>query len=61
MAPELGRAAFKLGMTITLPGLWLLLFVVHPGSAAFAVTAFTVALGMLFMGVVTAVVRFLSP
>ena len=59
IGPEMGRAAFRLGMTVTLPAVSLL-FVVHPGTAAFAVTVLTVLIGVLFMAFIALLVRYFS-
>lgn len=59
MAPEMGRAAFRLGMMIALPAFWLLFFE-RPGTAGFAVTVFTLLITGVFLLGVALVVRYMS-
>jgi hypothetical protein len=54
--PSLGRAAFRLGMLVTLPAVTLLLFLPN-GSAEFAITVVTAAIGLVFLGLVALLVR----
>jgi len=57
MDPQLGRHAFRIGAFITLTAAFLLL-VVRPGTAEYYVSAFSLIIGLVFMGVVLAAVRF---
>ena len=57
--PEVGKAAFRLSLwIIVLAGG--MLFFLTPGSAQFAITVFTLMIGVVFVGLVTIVVRLLS-
>lgn len=56
MNAEMGRAAFRLAMWIVCPALVLLLFLT-PGTAEHSITVLTLGIGLLFMGVVTVLVR----
>ena len=60
MSPEIGQAAFRLGMIILLPALWLLFFVVRPGTVAFAVTVLAAIVGGLLLAVVAILARLFS-
>jgi hypothetical protein len=60
MSPEIGQAAFRLGMIILLPALWLLLFVVRPGTVAFAVTVLAAIVGGILLAVVAILARIFS-
>jgi hypothetical protein len=60
MSPEIGQAAFRLGMIILLPALWLLLFVVQTGTVAFAVTVLAASVGGLLLAVVAILARIFS-
>jgi hypothetical protein len=59
MAPELGRAALRWALLIVLLALGLLLGL-KPGTPEFAITLLTLLIGILFLGVVVAAVRFLG-
>ncbi len=59
MGPEMGRAAFRMGMIITLPAVWLL-FVTSPGTPARAITLLTLCVGLFFLGIVTVIIQFFS-
>jgi hypothetical protein len=56
MSPELGRAAFRLGMLIVAPAVGLLL-VLTPGTAEHSITIVTLAIGLTFLAGVTLLVR----
>jgi hypothetical protein len=56
MSPQAGKAAFSLALFVTIPAL-VLLFLEPRGSAEFAITALTLAIGLLFIALVTFVVR----
>jgi hypothetical protein len=60
MSPEIGQAAFRLGMIILLPALWLLLFVVRPGTVAFAVTVLAAIVGGILLAVVAILAKVFS-
>jgi hypothetical protein len=60
MSPDMGRAAFRIGMIIALPALWLLLFVVRPGTAAFAATVVTAVIGLVFLALVAVIIKVFS-
>ena len=59
ISPELGRAAFRSAILIVLVALGLLV-VLSPGTPEFAITVVTLAIGVLFMGLIFALVRFLA-
>jgi hypothetical protein len=59
MSPQLGQAAFRLGLYITVMALVLLVFL-KPGSAEFVVTIVTLFSGLTFLGLVALVVRHFS-
>ena len=56
MSPELGRAAFRLGMLIVAPAVALLLML-QPGTAEHSITIVTLAVGLMFLVGVTLLVR----
>lgn len=57
--PEVGKAAFRLSLWIIVLAVGMLLFL-QPGSAQYAITVFTLMIGLVFVGLVTVVVRWLS-
>jgi hypothetical protein len=59
ISPEIGRAAFRSAMLIVLVALGLLI-VLTPGTPEFAITVLTLVIGVLFMGLIFALVRFLG-
>ncbi len=59
MSPQMGQAAFRLGLYITVMALLLLVFL-RPGSAEFAVTIVTLLSGLTFLGLVAIIVRYFS-
>ena len=59
MPPELGRLAFRLGILILVPAIWLVLTAPH-GSAGFVVSVFTAIIALLFLIMVAVVARFFS-
>jgi hypothetical protein len=59
MSPQLGHAAFRVAFFITFVSL-VLLFFERRGSPEFGVTVMTLVVGLLFIGMVTVFVRFLS-
>jgi hypothetical protein len=56
MPPELGRAAFRLGMLIVAPSVGLLLLL-RPGTAEHSITVLTLLIGLTFLAGVTLLVR----
>jgi hypothetical protein len=56
MAPEIGRAAFGWAIFIILIAAGLLA-VLTPGTPEFAITVFTLIIGVFFLGLVTILVR----
>jgi hypothetical protein len=60
MSPQIGQATFRLGMVILLPALWLLLFVVRPGTAGFAVTVLAAIVGGILLAVVVILAKVFS-
>ena len=56
MDPQMGLAAFRLGMLVTLPAVVLLVFL-PPGTAEFSITVFTVFIGVTFLGIVALLAR----
>jgi hypothetical protein len=57
MSSSLGQAAFRLGVFIVLVAGGLLLFE-EPGTAEHAITQITLLIGLAFLAVVIALVRF---
>jgi hypothetical protein len=55
--PELGRIGFRIGFLLVLPSLVLILLL-EPGTAEFVITAFTLMVGLVFLGVVTIMVLY---
>jgi uncharacterized membrane protein len=58
-SPELGRAAFRLALFIIVMAAGLLL-TLSPGTPEFAITVLTLVVGLLFLGVVAGMVRWLG-
>lgn len=58
VSPELGKAAFRSALFIILVALGLLA-VLSPGTPEFAVTVLSLGVGLLFLGVITVLVRLL--
>lgn len=56
MDPEIGRMAFRIAIFLVLTAGGLLL-VLQPGTAEFSVTVVTLAIGLVFAGVVALLVR----
>ena len=56
LGPELGRAAFGWAIFIVVAALGLLL-VLSPGTPEFAVTLLSLLIGLIFLGLVVALVR----
>jgi hypothetical protein len=57
LSPEGGRAAFGWAMLIVLSAVGLLA-VLSPGTPEFAVTVLTLLIGLIFLAMVVALVRF---
>jgi hypothetical protein len=55
MIPELGKAGFRIGFMIVVPS-FLLMFFLDPGTAEYAITLFTLMMGVVFLVVVTLLV-----
>ncbi|HWI51871.1 MAG TPA: hypothetical protein VNT01_07005 [Symbiobacteriaceae bacterium] len=56
MSPEIARAATRIAAFPTLLSA-LLLFALEPGTAEFAISSFTLVLGLLFIGAIALLVR----
>jgi len=56
MDPELGKAGFRIAISL-LVGAFILLPLVKPGSAEFYVTIFTIILGFAFIGLVMLMIK----
>jgi hypothetical protein len=59
LSPETGKAAFRFALLIILMAAGLLA-TLRPGTPEFAITVFTLLIGLLFLGTIAAFVRFLS-
>ena len=59
MSPQMGQVAFRIGLYLTVVAL-VLLFFLRPGSAEFGVTVVTLAVGLIFLGIVALLVRYFS-
>jgi hypothetical protein len=59
MSPETGRFGFRLGFTILVPAI-LLLLVLPRGSAEFFVTIFTALVALGFLLMITVLIRLAS-
>ena len=56
VSPEVARAGFRLAMLIVLLALGLLV-TLSPGTPEFAITLFTLLIGLVFTGSIAALVR----
>jgi hypothetical protein len=56
VSPQIGRAAFRLGMTIVAPCA-VLLFLLQPGTAEHTITVITLGIGLAFLVGVALLVR----
>ena len=56
VSPEVARAGFRLAMLIVLLALGLLV-TLSPGTPEFAITLFTLLIGLVFIGTIAALVR----
>lgn len=57
-SPELGRIAFRWAIFIVLVAL-ALLATLRPGTPEFAITVFTLLIGLAFIGLIAACIRWL--
>ena len=57
MIPELGRAGFRIGFIIVVPS-FLLMFFLDPGTPEYAITLFTLVMGVVFLVVVALLVLY---
>lgn len=59
MDPEMGKAGFRIAISLLL-GSFILLPLVPPGSAEFFATIFTIMIGVVFIGLVLLLIRIFS-
>jgi hypothetical protein len=59
MGPEIGQAGFRIGIFLVLVAGGMLFFL-DPGSPEFSITVVTLAIGLIFVGVVVILVRWFS-
>jgi hypothetical protein len=59
LSPEVGRAAFTWAILIVLGAVGLLA-VLSPGTPEFAITLVTLLMGLLFLGIVVALIRLMA-
>ena len=57
MIPELGRAGFRIGFLIVVPSFFLM-FILDSGTPEYAITLFTLVMGVIFLVVVTLLVLY---
>ena len=57
MIPELGRAGFRIGFLIVVPSFFLMIFL-DPGTPEYAITLFTLVMGVVFLVAVTLLVLY---
>ena len=57
MIPELGKAGFRIGFLIVVPSFFLMFFL-DPGTPEYAITLFTLVMGMIFLVAVTLLVLY---
>ena len=57
MIPELGGAGFRIGFVIVVPS-FLLMFFLDPGTPEYAITLFTLVMGVVFLVAVTLLVLY---
>ena len=57
MIPELGRAGFRIGFIIVVPSFLLMIFL-DPGTPEYAITLFTLVMGVVFLVAVTLLVLY---
>jgi hypothetical protein len=59
LSPEVARAGFRLAILIVLLALGLLV-TLSPGTPEFAITLFTLLVGVVFIGIIAALVRWIG-
>jgi hypothetical protein len=59
MGPEIGQAAFRIGIFLVLVAGGML-FMLKPGTPEFSITVVTLAIGLIFIGAVAILVRWLG-
>lgn len=59
VSPEVARAGFRLAVLIVLLALGLLV-TLSPGTPEFAITVFTLLIGLVFIGTIVALVRWIG-
>jgi hypothetical protein len=59
MGPEIGQAGFRIGLFLVLVAGGML-FLLQPGTAEFSITVVTLAIGLIFVGLVALLVRVLG-
>ena len=57
MIPELGRAGFRIGFLIVVPSFFLMFFL-ESGTPEYAITLFTLVMGVIFLVAVTLLVLY---
>lgn len=57
MIPELGRAGFRIGFMIVVPSFFLMFFL-DPGTPEYAISLFTLVMGVIFLVAVTLLVLY---
>lgn len=59
MGPEIGQAGFRIGIFLVLVAGGML-FMLTPGTPEFSITVVTLIIGLVFIGVVAILVRWIS-
>jgi diacylglycerol kinase len=59
MSPDLLRAAFRIGTMLVVPSV-VLLFLLQPGSAEYAITVVTLIMGLAFAALITALAYYMN-
>jgi hypothetical protein len=59
MGPEIGPAGFRIGIFLVLVAGGMLFFL-DPGTPEFSITVVTLAIGLIFIGVVVILIRWFS-
>ena len=59
MAPEIGQAGFRIGIFLVLVAGGMLLLL-EPGTPEFSITVVTLVIGLVFVGMVVVLVRWLG-
>jgi hypothetical protein len=55
--PELGRAGFRIGFLIVVPSFFLMFFL-EPGTPEYAITLFTLVIGVVFLVAISLLVLY---